>query len=373
MKSFFKLIIPVKLGLESLVAEELRRLGYTRLNVKNGEVEFEGDEKAVILTNLWLRTAERVFICLAEFPAVTFDQIYENTFAVNWPEFIPENGFMHVYAKCVLSQIMSGKSCQSIVKKAIVDRMKKAYRKTWFEESGPEFDIHIELMKDTARLLLDTSGSGLHRRGYRPAIGLAPLRETLAAALLMLSKWKPEIPLFDPFCGSGTIPIEAALLARRQAPGLKRAFSAEQWPLIPSELWRFAREEAESAIRHIPLEIAGSDIDPSLLSLASENAARAGVEDCLHFTEGDALYFRPEGERGMVICNPPYGERLLDVRSSEALYRQLGKIFIPKKNWSYHVLSPHPSFERLFGRKARRNRKMYNGKIKCYFYSFTHD
>ncbi len=368
----FDLIATAKLGLESLVADEIRKLGYSDVKVKNGEVEFRGDERAIARCNLWLRTAERLFLKVSEFPCVTFDELYDQTLKIDWPSIIPENGFMHVDAKCVLSKILSRQSSQSIVKKAVVESMKRKFKKEWFEESGPEFNIHIEFYKDVARLLLDTSGAGLHKRGYRAIAGEAPLRETMAAAMVILSNWKPGLPLFDPLCGSGTIPIEAALIGANIAPGLRRNFDAEKWPLVPPEVWKEARKEAEAAELKTPFSIHGSDIDSTILATAQNNAKKAGVELFLSkFETKDVREFSPGGETGIVICNPPYGERLLDQQESEKLIRTLGQVFVQKKRWTYHILSPHPQFEKLFGRKTFRNRKVYNGKIKCYLYSFS--
>jgi putative N6-adenine-specific DNA methylase len=367
----FDLIATAKLGLESLVADEIRKLGYSDVQTKNGEVEFKGDARAIARCNLGLRTAERLFLKVSEFPCTTFDQLYEETLKVDWPSLIPENGFMHVDAKCVLSKILSRQSSQSVVKKAVVESMKRAYQKEWFEENGPEFNIHIEFYKDMARLLLDTSGAGLHKRGYRAVAGEAPLRETMAAAMVTLSNWKPGIPLYDPFCGSGTLPIEAALIGANIAPGLRRNFDSEKWPLAPAEIWKEAREETESAINKTEFSIVASDIDSSMLALAQNNAEKAGAGPFVRFEQKDIADFKPETESGIVLCNPPYGERLSDLQESEKMIRTMGQVFVKKPKWTYHILSPHPQFEKIFGRKAFRNRKVYNGKIKCYLYSFS--
>lgn len=367
----YDLIATAKLGMESLVADEIRKLGYSEVQVKNGEVEFRGDARAIARCNLWLRTAERLFLKVAEFPCVTFDELYEQTLKVDWPNLIPENGFMHVDAKCVLSQILSRQSSQSIVKKAVVESMKRAYQKEWFEESGPEYNIHIEFFKDVARLLLDTSGAGLHKRGYRALAGEAPLRETMAAAMVILSNWKPGTPLFDPCCGSGTLPIEAAMIGANIAPGFRRNFDSEKWPLVPPEVWATARKEVDDKILKSPFLVEGSDIDLSILATAQDNAKKSGAQPFVRFVQRDLKDFVPSEDSGIVVCNPPYGERLLDQQESEKLIRLMGQVFIQKKRWTYHILSPHPQFEKIFGRKAFRNRKVYNGKIKCYLYSFA--
>ena len=367
----YDLIATAKLGLESMVADELRKLGYADLSVKNGEVEFKGDARAIARCNLWLRTAERLFLKVSEFPAVTFDELYEQTLKIDWPKLIPENGFMHVDAKCVLSKILSRQSSQSIVKKAVVESMKRAYQKEWFEESGPEYNIHIEFYKDVARLLLDTSGAGLHKRGYRALAGEAPLRETMAAAMVMLGNWKAGTPLFDPLCGSGTLPIEAAMIGANIAPGIRRNFDSEKWPLVPPEVWATARKEVEDGISKTLFFVEGSDIDLSILATAQDNAKKSCAQPFVHFVQRDLKDFVPNENSGIVLCNPPYGERLSDQQESEKLIRTMGQVFIQKKRWTYHILSPHPQFEKLFGRKAFRNRKVYNGKIKCYLYSFS--
>jgi len=369
--SSFHLLATAKLGLESLVKDELKKLGFLEVKVKNGEVEFKGDERAIVRANLWLRTAERVFVVLREFPATTFDEIYEETLKVDWPKVLPENAFMHVNAKCVLSKILSRQSSQSIVKKAIVERMKQEYKAEWFSEEGPEFNIHFEVMKDQARLMLDSSGVGLHKRGYRAEGGVAPLRETMAAAMVMLSNWKPDTPLFDPLCGSGTIAIETALIGQNRAPGLHRTFESEKWPMIDKKIWEEEREKAKQSIHNTPFIIEASDNDEKIISTAKSNSKKAGVGDLIHFTKKDLKDFTSETDSGIVITNPPYGERLNDIRGAEKLYQLMGHVFERKKKWTYHILSPHPQFEKFFGRKSFRNRKVYNGKIRCYLYSFA--
>jgi putative N6-adenine-specific DNA methylase len=272
--------------------------------------------------------------------------------------------------KCVMSQLISGRTVQSIVQKAIVEQLKKKYKVDWLPETGAEFKIHVDIIHDRVTVSLDSSGDGLHKRGYRAWAGEAPLRETIAAAMIIFSKWKPDKPLYDPLCGSGTIPIEAALIAGNIAPGLKRRFAAEDWPFIGPEIWEQEREGAKSKIRQVKTTIIGSDVDGEMVGLAKDNAKKAGVEKLVRFEKKSVEEFDVAEDRGVVITNPPYGERLEDVQSAEKIYKTMGRVLPAKKAWSYFVLSPHLEFERLFGRKTDKNRKIYNGKIKCYFYSY---
>lgn len=366
----YNLVATCKLGLESVLKDELHALGYQNLTVENGEISFEGDAKAIARCNLWLRTAERLLLRLSSFTATTFDHLFGGVFKIDWSEFLPKDSRIRIMDKCVMSQLISGRTVQSIVQKAIVEQLKKKYKVDWLPETGAEFKIHVDIIHDKVAVSLDSSGDGLHKRGYRAWAGEAPLRETIAAAMVILSKWKFDKPLYDPLCGSGTIPIEAALIAANIAPGLKRRFAAEDWPFIDPGIWEREREEAKSKIRPIETTIVGSDSDGEIIGLAKDNAKKAGVEKLVRFEKKPVEEFDEIGDRGMVITNPPYGERLQDVAFAEKIYKTLGRVFPLKKSWSYFVLSPHPEFERLFGRKAHKNRKIYNGKIKCYFYSY---
>lgn len=365
----FKLVATCKLGLEGFLAKELKALGYETENF-NGEVHFEGDSLAIVKSNLWLRTAERVLIYLTDFPAQSFDELFDGMNEILWEKLIPRDGLIDIVPKCVNSKILSRRSTQSICKKAIVAQLQEYFKVDWLSENGPVFKIHVDIVKDKATILLDTSGAGLHKRGYRQHAGIAPLRETMAVALILASNWTKEKPLFDPFCGAGTIPIEAAMLARNQAPGLNRQFDAEFWPFLNSEEWQEERAKAQKAIQKSDFKIYASDLDEKMVEIARKNAKLAGVAELIEFRQKDIRDFAPKTENGVVICNPPYGERLSELQECEAIFKTMGQVLPVQKNWHYHILSSHPEFEKIFGRKALRNRKMYNGKIKCYLYSF---
>ncbi len=367
----YRLIAASSFGLESIVAHELKRLGYGDLTVENGKVAFSGQEKDIARCNLWLRAADRVLIKVAEFEARDFDELFDGTARVGWPDMIPIDGKMHVTGKSVGSQLASVSDCQSIVKKAIVESMKRRYRRDWFDETGPVYKIEISLLKDRATLTIDTTGPGLHKRGYRTDAGEAPLRETLAAGLVMLSRWTPDRLLADPLCGSGTIAIEAALIGRNMAPGLNRNFVSEGWGQIPKKVWEEAREEARNEINHSDFRVLASDSDGAVLKKAKANAGHAGVEDFIAFQRMAVGEFRSHKKYGCIICNPPYGLRMGEEKIVEDLYRSMGEMYRKLDSWSMFVLTAHPDFQRLFGRKADRNRKLYNGDIKCYFYQYT--
>jgi len=366
----FTLIATCKLGLESVLKEELIHLGFDELEVLNGEIIFKGDEKALVRCNLWLRTAERVFLELTHFPAITFDELFEGISELYWNEILPRNGKICIIDKCLDSQLISGRTVQSITKKAIVEQLKEKYKVDWLSEDGADFKIHVNIIKDQVSVCLDSSGVGLHKRGYRALAGEAPLRETIAAAMIILSKWKPNIPLFDPMCGAGTLAIEAAMIGANIAPGLSRTFSAENWPFIDSILFEKAKEEAKKLIKPSSFIIEASDIDGEILKTAINNAKKAGVEDLIQFTQKSVEDFEEKGNQGIVLANPPYGERLEDLETAEKIYKIMGQVFIKKEGWSHFILSPHLEFEKLFGRKANKNRKIYNGKIRCYLYSY---
>ncbi len=369
--SQFELIATAAFGLESLVAKELRDLGYTEQKVENGKVTFRGDEKAICRTNLWLRQAERVLVQIGQFEARTFEELFERTKDLPWDEWLPAEACFPVQGKSVKSTLFSVSDCQAIVKKAIVEKMKEKYKINWFEENGPTYPIEVGLLKDVATLTIDTSGVGLHKRGYRKLVSRAPLRETLAAAMISLSRWQAERVLIDPFCGSGTIPIEAALQGLNMAPGLKRNFIAEEWPNFSPKLWEEARLEAKDLIRRdVVLDLAGFDCDKEVLSLARYHAQEAGVEKYIHFQERPLADFSTKKKYGYLICNPPYGERLEEKSTVERLYREMGQVFSKLETWSFYILTAYLDFERLFGRRANKNRKLYNGMIKCYYYQF---
>lgn len=367
----YTLIATAAFGLESLVAEELKALGYTELKVENGKVTFQGDEAAISRTNLWLRHADRILLQIGQFEAKTFDELFEQTKVLPWEEWLSADACFPVQGKSVKSTLFSVSDCQAIVKKAIVEKLKEKYKINWFEEKGPNYPVIVALLKDIVTLTIDTSGVGLHKRGYRKLVGRAPLKENLAAAMLTLSRWQAGRLLLDPFCGSGTIPIEAALMGLNIAPGLKRDFTAEKWPNLSPKLWEKARLEAKEAIRNdVALEIEGYDLDKEVLSLARYHAREAGVEKHIHFQERPLAELSSKKKYGYIICNPPYGERLDDKPSVERLYRQMGQVLKKLDTWSIYVLTASDDFESLFGRKAHKNRKLYNGMIKCYYYQF---
>ncbi|MFA6308930.1 MAG: class I SAM-dependent RNA methyltransferase [Clostridia bacterium] len=365
------LIATSAFGIEAVVGRELKRLGFDDQFIENGRVTFSGDIDSICKTNLWLRSADRVLIKVGEFSALTFDELFEKTKALPWYDWIPENAEFPVEGKSINSQLSSVPDCQAIVKKAIVEKMKQKYKRDWFDETGPKYKIEVGLLKDMATLTIDTSGPGLHKRGYRRLAGSAPLKETMACALLQLSRWNKDRVLVDPLCGSGTIPIEAALIGLNIAPGIKRSFVSESWPIIPKTSWEAAREEAHDLIeRDTELRISGSDIDEEEISLARHHAKEAGVDAKIHLQRMDMNDLKSRYKYGFIVCNPPYGERLGEMAEAEELYRQMGKVFKTLDTWSYYVLTSHPDFEKLFARRADRKRKLYNGKILCNYFQF---
>lgn len=363
-----QLIATAAFGLEAVVARELRNLGYTDLEVENGRVLFAADLAAIPRTNLWLRSADRVQLLLGEFAARSFDELFEGTKTLPWEDWIPEDGEFPVQGKSIKSQLHSVPDCQAIVKKAVVERLKQKYKVQWFQETGPRYSIQVALLKDRATLTIDTSGAGLHKRGYRVEAGQAPIKETLAAALVQLSHWQPQRLLLDPFCGSGTILIEAALIGDNIAPGLTRRFAAEDWPQLGRAMWQEARNEASGAIEDNPLKLQGSDIDERIIATARQNADNAGVADKIHFQRRELAQVRSSVKYGCLITNPPYGERLEG--PTLGLYREMGKVFAPWDTWSIYVITSEAEFEKYYGRKADKKRKLYNGRIECDYYQF---
>jgi putative N6-adenine-specific DNA methylase len=368
--SLYNLVATSSFGLESVVARELGELGFSDLHVENGKISFAGNDKDLAVCNIRLRCADRLLVRMAEFRAADFEELFQGTRQIPWEDIIPRDGKMHVTGKSIKSGLFSVPDCQSVVKKAIVEAMKRKYRNQVFPETGPTYRIEVALYKDTATITLDTTGPGLHKRGYRTETGEAPLRETLAAALVLLSRWKPGRVLADPLCGSGTIAIEAALIGRRIAPGLHRPFVSEAWPAIPRQAWVEARDEARAEIISSDVRILASDIDAALLKGAQGNAKRAGVIDCMSFEARPLSEFRSGEKLGCLICNPPYGERLGEVKEAEKIYKTLGHVYEQLDGWSLFALTSHPGFERVFGKKADRKRKLYNGQIKCHFYQY---
>lgn len=366
-----QLIATAPMGLEAIVARELKELGYNDVQVENGRVNFTGDYKDICRCNLWLRTSDRILVKMGEFPAKTFDELFEGTKALPWQDWIPANGEFPVEGRSHHSQLSSVPACQGIVKKAIVEKLKQSYHTEWFQENGPRYVIEVNLLKDVALLTLDTTGPALHKRGYRKLVTEAPLKETMAAALLQISRWNPSRPLYDPCCGSGTILIEAALLGWNIAPGLRRSFPSEHWPAIPEELWSEAREEAFDAVQDDqPLQLTGSDIDPKAIEVAKAAAKSAGLAGEIDFQVLPASKAHPQGEYGCLITNPPYGERLSEKTEVEKLVRTLGHTANQLPTWSFFALSPTKQFEHYFGRKADKRRKLFNGRIECQYYQF---
>lgn len=365
------LIATSTFGLESVVKDEVVALGYSDVKVENGKVEFSSDISAIPRTNLWLRSADRVRLKIGEFKATTFEELFEKTKALPWAEWIPADGEFPVEGKSVKSKLFSVSDCQAIVKKAVVESMKQKHKKEWFPETGAMYKIEVALLKDIATLTIDTTGPGLHKRGYRDWIGTAPLKETMAAALIKLARWNPDRPLIDPFAGSGTIPIEAALIGQNIAPGMNREFVSEKWEVIPKQAWRDARAETHDLADYDrKLEIYGSDIDGEILKVAARNAYEAGVDELITFERKPVFYLSSELEYGTIICNPPYGERLSDRSEVERLYKQMGDAFAKLDTWSYFVLTSYEQFEKFFGKEATKKRKLYNGNLKVDYYQY---
>lgn len=366
----YKLIATSTFGLEKVVADELKELGYDDLTIENGKVTFEGDEMDIVTCNMWLRTADRVLIKMAEFKAESFEELFQGTKEVEWGDIVPITGFMHVTGKSIKSKLHSVPDCQSIVKKAVVEAMKRKYRMDTFPENGAEYKIEVAILKDVVTLTIDTTGPGLHKRGYRELAGEAPLKETLAAALVLLSKWEPSRVLADPLCGSGTIAIEAAMIGRNIAPGLNRSFVSEQWDIIDQDLWEDIRKHARNSVNNKDFKILASDINGRLLATARANAIKAGVEENVFFQKMDVRDFSSKKKYGFIVTNPPYGERIGEEKEVEELYKDMGKVFTNLNDWSYFVLTSHPKFQELFGEKSNKNRKLYNGRIQCYYYQY---
>lgn len=358
-------------GLEKFVGEEIDALGYKRTDTIDGRVFFEGDEGAIARTNLWLRCAERVFIVLGNFPAPTFDALFEGTKALPWERWIGCDDAFPVKGHSVRSALSSIPDCQSIVKKAVATRLGAEYGKEWLEESGAKCQIEFFILNDKATLMIDTTGDPLHKRGYRPQAGGAPLRETLAAAMVKTSRPREDVLLLDPFCGSGTIPIEAALLMTNRAPGRHRRFAAESFIDLSEKLWSDAREEADSLVNDsTAFEAYGSDIDPEMVELSRLTAERAGVSGRVKFFRHDARTIETNGRKGTIVCNPPYGERLGTVEEAVRLYGEIGKTFSSLDRWQIYVITSDEDFEKHFGRKADKVRRLYNGMIRCGLYQF---
>ncbi|PID00527.1 class I SAM-dependent RNA methyltransferase [Sporosarcina sp. P29] len=369
--SKYNLVATAAMGLESIVASEIKDLGYD-CQTENGKVYFTGDEEAIARTNMWLRVGDRVRIIVGEFKAFTFDELFERTKALPWEEFLPVDAAFPVSGKSVKSKLFSVPDCQAIVKKAIVERLNGAYKRTGFlSESGPLFKLEVSILKDKVTLTIDSSGQGLHKRGYRMAQGDAPLKETMAAALVKLSKWNPNRPFVDPFCGSGTIAIEAAMIGQNLAPGYNRSFLSEEWPWMTANVWDRVREEVEDVAKYdLPLDIRGFDVDHNIVAVAQRNAMEAGFTDLISFEQRDVRDLSLEGQNGVLIANPPYGERLGEVEEAEDIAEVLGEIMKQYPSWSVYILSSLENYETMYGKRATKKRKLFNGFIRTDLYQF---
>ena len=364
-------IAPCLFGLEGLAGDELRRMGMENVRVEDRRVFFTGDTQALARANIGLRTAERVMVVLAQFPAKTFEELFQGVLHTNLEDFIGKEDQFPVKGHCLNSQLMSVSDCQAIIKKAASRRLGEKYGISWLPETGIKYQLHFTILNDQVTLSLDTSGPGLHKRGYRAVGNDAPLHETLAAGMLQLTRYRGREFLWDPFCGSGTIPIEAALIAKNRAPGLNRHFAAEEFPWVEREVWGLAKQEARDKEFNGNYQILGSDSDPACVSLSFANARKAGVADCVTFKDGDATKMSLPAQSGILICNPPYGERMMEQKSAQRLYSALGRHLKFANEWKKFVITSEPEFEHWFGKRADKKRKFYNGKIKCDYYMFT--
>ncbi len=368
-----QLVAPCHFGMEAVLKREIYDLGYDITKVEDGRVTFEGDLEAICRSNIFLRTAERVMVQIGRFHATTFDELYENMKALPWEDWIPQDGkFWVKKASSVKSKLFSASDIQSICKKAMVDRLKMTYHTDWFKEDGASFPVRIFLLKDEVTVALDTTGDPLHKRGYRTWTSKAPISETLAAALIMLTPWRADRILVDPFCGSGTFLIEAAMIAANIAPGMNRSFTAEAWThLIPKQMWYDVVEEAEEMVdTDISCDMQGYDLDPDMIRIARANAKQAGVDHLIHFQQRDVADLKHSKKYGFIITNPPYGERLEDKKDLPALYATIGQVYRDLDAWSMYLITSYEEAERYIGRKADKNRKLYNGMIRTYFYQF---
>ena len=363
--------VPCLFGLEGLVGDELRRLNMEDVRVEDRRVLFSGDENDLARANICLRTGERVMVVLSQFTAKSFEELFQGVLHTNLEDFIPRDGQFPVKGHCLNSQLMSVSDCQAIIKKAASRRLGEKYGASWLPETGIKFQLHFTILNDKVTLCLDTSGPGLHKRGYRAVGNDAPLHETLAAGMVQLSRYRGREFFWDPFCGSGTIAIEAALIAKNRAPGLNRHFDAEQFPWVPKQVWQQAKDESRDKEFKGQYRIMGSDNDPSCVSLSFANAKKAGVSDCVTFKDGDATKMSLPSDSGILICNPPYGERMMEQQSAQRLYSALGRHLKYADGWKKFIITSEPEFEHWFGKRADKKRKFYNGKIKCDYYMFT--
>ncbi len=366
----YDLIATSTFGIESITAKELKALGYEDLKIENGKVTFEGDEMDIAICNIHLRTADRVLIKMAEFEAKSFEELFQGTKKVDWSKIIPIDGVMHVVGKSVKSTLHSVPDCQSIVKKAVVKSMSESYGIDTFSETGPVYKIEVAILKDVVTLTIDTTGPGLHKRGYRELAGVAPLKETLAASLILISRWNESFELIDPFCGSGTILIEAAMIAQNIAPGVNRSFVCETWPSMSGNVFNIVRDGARKSEKNNDIKLIGYDIDYKVLKVAMENAKKARVDRYIEFQKRDFMEFSTSRKYGFIISNPPYGERIGEKEILNTLYKYMGNTKKRLESWDFNILTSFEPFEKVFGLKSTKNRKLYNGKIKCYYYQY---
>ena len=364
--------VPTLFGLEGLAGDELRRMDMENVRVEDRRVMFTGDERALAKANICLRTGERIMIVLAQFQAKTFEELFQGVYHADLEEYIPKDGQFPVKGHCLNSQLMSVSDCQAIIKKAASRRLGEKYGISWLPESSPvKYQLHFTILNDQVTLSLDTSGPGLHKRGYRAIGNDAPLHETLAAGMIQLTRYRGRDFFWDPFCGSGTIPIEAALIAINRAPGLNRQFAAQEFAWMPQEIWEDVKTEAKDKEFHGEYRILGSDSDPKCVSLAMANARKAGVGKLITFKDGDATKMSLPSDCGIIVCNPPYGERMMEQESAKRLYKALGRHLKFADQWKKYVITSEPEFEHYFGKRADKKRKFYNGKIKCDYYMYT--
>lgn len=370
MDNRFEIIVTTLLGLEAFCAREIKRLGYEDVKTEDGRVTFWGDKEAIVRANMWIRTGERVLIKMGEFSATTYEELFEGTNKIEWERWLGSRAAFPVKGYTLKSKLASERDCQAIIKKAVAKRLSAVYGIEWFEETGPIYQIQFSLMKDKVTLMIDTSGEPLHKRGYRRVSNLAPVRETIAASIVMMSYWKYEYPLCDPFCGSGTIPIEAVMFKQNIAPGKKRDFAYEKFDDFDIALKERALDEAMSSERNLPLMICASDIDKECIKITEQNAFNAGVDSYIKPVQMDAVTFSSNESYGSIICNPPYGERLGDIEECRGLYKEMGRMYRRLPDWSCYILAADEAFEEHFGKRANKKRKIYNGMIKCNVYQY---
>ena len=364
-------VAPCLFGLEGLAGDELRRMNMENVQVEDRRVLFTGDAAALAKANICLRTGERIMVVLAQFQAKSFEELFQGVYHANLEDYIPKDGQFPVKGHCLNSQLMSVSDCQAIIKKAASRRLGEKYGVSWLPETGVKFQLHFTILNDQVTLSLDTSGPGLHKRGYRAVGNDAPLHETLAAGMIQLTRYRGREFFWDPFCGSGTIPIEAALIAINRAPGLNRSFAAQEFPWMPEGIWEEVKTEARDHEFHGDYRILGSDADPKCVSLAMANARKAGVGKLITFKDGDATKMSLPSDAGILICNPPYGERMMEQSEAKRLYQALGRHLKYANDWKKYIITSEPEFEHFFGKRCDKKRKFYNGKIQCNYYMYT--